>query len=106
MDSPHDVHDPRLPRDLPDRDALVTGDAVVPESSFDFLLDHARYEHDPFCTPSLPIATVDYCIGLNASSLVRDGGTLQLGIGELADWGRAAVAGQARRGVSRAAAAD
>ncbi len=64
---------------------FMTGDAVVPESSFDFLLDHARYEHDPFCTPSLPIATVDYCIGLNASSLVRDGGMLQLGIGELAD---------------------
>ena len=64
---------------------FMTGDAVVPEATFDFLLDHARYEHDPFCTPSLPIGTIDYCIGLNASALVRDGGTLQLGIGELAD---------------------
>ena len=33
--------------------------------------------------PSL--ATVDHAIGLHASSLVRDGGTLQIGIGELGD---------------------
>ena len=64
---------------------FMLGDAVVAEDRFDFIVDHPRYEHDPYCTPSLPISTVDYCIGLQASALVRDGGTLQLGIGELAD---------------------
>ena len=64
---------------------FMLGDAVVAEDSFDFIVDHSRYEHDPYCAPGLPISTVDYCIGLHASALVRDGGTLQLGIGELAD---------------------
>ena len=64
---------------------FMTGDAIIEASAFDALLDHPRYEHEPFCTPSLPIGSADYCIGLNASALVRDGGTLQLGIGELAD---------------------
>jgi acyl-CoA hydrolase len=64
---------------------FMLGDAVVPEDSFDFIVDHPRYEHEPYGALSLPIGTADYCIGLHASALVRDGGTLQLGIGELAD---------------------
>ena len=31
------------------------------------------------------VSTVDHAIGLHASSLVRDGGTLQIGIGSLGD---------------------
>jgi acyl-CoA hydrolase len=64
---------------------FMLGDAVVPASRFDFLLDHPRYEYDPFCPPNAPIGTVEHAIGLNASALIRDGGTLQLGIGELAE---------------------
>lgn len=64
---------------------FMLGDAHVAESFFDLLVDDPRYEHDPYCAPSMPIGTIDYCIGLNASALVHDGGTLQLGIGELAD---------------------
>ena len=64
---------------------FMLGDAVVPESAFDFILDHPRYEHDLYCPPNLAISTTDHAIGLYASSLVRDGGTLQLGIGELGD---------------------
>ena len=64
---------------------FMLGDAVVADTRFDYLLDHPRYEHDPFCPPSLPIRTIDHAIGLNAALLVRDGGTLQLGIGELGD---------------------
>src|SRR6267142_2062877 len=33
----------------------------------------------------LPLGTVDHAIGVYASALVRDGGTLQIGIGELGD---------------------
>ena len=38
-----------------------------------------------FCPPNLPIPLVEHAIALNVSTLVRDGGTLQLGIGELGD---------------------
>jgi acyl-CoA hydrolase len=64
---------------------FMLGDACVPASRFDYLLDHPRYEFDPFCPPNAPIGTVEHAIGLNASALVRDGGTLQLGIGELGE---------------------
>ena len=64
---------------------FMLGDAPIAEGAFDILVDDSRYEHELFCAPSMPINTVDYCIGLHASALVRDGGTLQLGIGELAD---------------------
>jgi acyl-CoA hydrolase len=64
---------------------FMLGDAIVAESAFDFVLDHPRYEYDLYCPPNLAISTTDYAIGLYASALVRDGGTLQLGIGELGD---------------------
>ena len=38
-----------------------------------------------FCPPNAPIPRAEYSIALNVSTLVRDGGTLQLGIGELGD---------------------
>lgn len=38
-----------------------------------------------FGLPRRPVSDADYAIGLYASTLVRDGGTLQIGIGTLAD---------------------
>jgi acyl-CoA hydrolase len=64
---------------------FMLGGAVVPPERFDFVVDHPRYDHDPYCPPNLPIRDVEHAIGLNAAALVRDGGTLQLGIGELGD---------------------
>jgi acyl-CoA hydrolase len=64
---------------------FMLGDAVVPEARFDAIVDHPRYDFDPFCPPNGAIGLVEHAIGLNASALVRDGGTLQLGIGELGD---------------------
>ncbi len=64
---------------------FMLGGAVVAEERFDLLVDHPRYDYDPFCPPNLPIRDVEHAIGLNAAALVRDGGTLQLGIGELGD---------------------
>ena len=64
---------------------FMLGDALLPAGRFDFLVDHPRYEHDLYCPPNLPLGTVEHAIGLNAAALVRDGGTLQLGIGELGD---------------------
>ncbi|HTE41333.1 MAG TPA: acetyl-CoA hydrolase/transferase C-terminal domain-containing protein, partial [Steroidobacteraceae bacterium] len=38
-----------------------------------------------FCPPNLPIGTADYLIALHVATTIKDGGTLQLGIGELGD---------------------
>ncbi|HXQ64571.1 MAG TPA: acetyl-CoA hydrolase/transferase C-terminal domain-containing protein [Steroidobacteraceae bacterium] len=64
---------------------FMLGDAVVPPERFDYLLDHPRYEHDLYGPPSEPIGDAEHAIGVNAAALVRDGGTLQLGIGAMAD---------------------
>ncbi len=68
-----------------DRMPFMFGDALVPESAFDFIVDDARGYHELFSPPNLPISTADHMIALTASMLVRDGGTLQIGIGELGD---------------------
>jgi acyl-CoA hydrolase len=64
---------------------FMFGDAELAESEFDYLLDHSRYDFDLYCPPNLPLSTLDYAIAMHASALVRDGGTLQIGIGELGD---------------------
>jgi acyl-CoA hydrolase len=64
---------------------FMFGPAAVPAETFDFLVEHARYDFDLFALPNQRLRTADYAIGLYAARLVRDGGTLQLGIGELGD---------------------
>jgi acyl-CoA hydrolase len=64
---------------------FMLGAANVGADAFDLLLDHSRYDYDLFAPPNPAIATVDHAIGLHASALVRDAGTLQIGIGELGD---------------------
>jgi acyl-CoA hydrolase len=63
----------------------MLGDAEVPAETFDYLVEHPSYDYDLYCPPNLSLGTVDHMIGLYASALTRDGGTLQLGIGELGD---------------------
>ncbi|MGB1581178.1 MAG: acetyl-CoA hydrolase, partial [Nevskiales bacterium] len=60
-------------------------DAEVEPDVFDFILDNEQYYKSLFSTPKLSVATADYMIGLNASALIKDGGTLQIGIGALGD---------------------
>ena len=60
-------------------------DAEVTPETFDLVVDHPRYSSALFSTPKQPVATADYAIGLQASALIRDGGTLQVGIGALGD---------------------
>lgn len=62
---------------------FMYGDALVAADTFDFLI--AETNATLFCPPNLPIPSVEHAIALHVSTLVRDGGTLQLGIGELAD---------------------
>ncbi|MGH8447406.1 MAG: acetyl-CoA hydrolase/transferase C-terminal domain-containing protein [Solimonas sp.] len=60
-------------------------DAEVGPENFDYVIDHARYSKPLFSTPKMPVTGADYAIGLQVSTLVKDGGTLQLGIGSLGD---------------------
>jgi acyl-CoA hydrolase len=64
---------------------FMYGDAMVAPDAFDGVIDRPELDLPLFGTPNLPIDTTDYLIALHVSALVRDGGTLQLGIGSLGD---------------------
>jgi acyl-CoA hydrolase len=63
----------------------MENDAEVPAEMFDLIVDHPRYTTTLFSTPKMAVTTPDYAIGLHASALIKDGGTLQIGIGALGD---------------------
>lgn len=62
----------------------MPGDSELGIEAFDLLIDQAE-QRRLFSTPNMPVTTQDHCIGLHASTLVRDGGTLQIGIGAMGD---------------------
>ncbi len=64
---------------------FMFGPAAVAAETFDSLIEHPRYDYDLFAPPNQRLNTADYAIGLYGARLVRDGGTLQIGIGELGD---------------------
>jgi len=64
---------------------FMGGHARVEAAQFDYLLDSPRYDYDLYAPPNPPLGDAEHAIGLYASALVRDGGTLQVGIGELGD---------------------
>ncbi|MGV3624738.1 MAG: acetyl-CoA hydrolase/transferase C-terminal domain-containing protein, partial [Archangium sp.] len=66
--------------DLP----FMGGLADVPREFFDVVLEGSE-PTKLFGLPRQPVADAEYAIGLYASALVRDGGTLQIGIGALSD---------------------
>jgi len=66
--------------DLP----YMPGDAEVGIDAFDLLIDE-KDNSTLFSTPNMPVGLQDHLIGLHASTLVRDGGTLQIGIGAMGD---------------------
>ena len=61
------------------------GDAVVAPNMFSGVVDNPEYHFRLFGAPKMAVTTTDYAIGLAASSLIRDKGTLQIGIGSLGD---------------------
>lgn len=63
----------------------MPGQAEVERSGFDVLLQPAEPHHDLFAPPKEPVPLADYAMALHASTLVKDGGTLQIGIGSFAD---------------------
>ncbi|MEM9301983.1 MAG: acetyl-CoA hydrolase/transferase C-terminal domain-containing protein [Pseudomonadota bacterium] len=63
---------------------FLHGDAVVPYDFFDVIVEPPA-KHTLFALPRAPVETQDFCVGLHASALVGDAGTLQIGIGSLSD---------------------
>ncbi len=62
---------------------FMPGDVALGE--FDLMLDSAATDFPLFAPPHEPISLPEYAIGLHVARTVADGGTLQLGIGLLAD---------------------
>ncbi|MGB2740210.1 MAG: acetyl-CoA hydrolase/transferase C-terminal domain-containing protein [Cognaticolwellia sp.] len=60
------------------------GDAEVGQEVFNLLLEDGN-NTELFAIPRESVSAVDHAIGLHASTLVKDGGTLQIGIGALSD---------------------
>ena len=64
---------------------FMYGEAVKDASSFDILLEGPEFHYQLFGPPNDAINTRDHAIALHVSTLVKDGGTLQIGIGALGD---------------------
>jgi acyl-CoA hydrolase len=69
--------DPTLP--------WIGGTAAVDANWFDAVIDLPGPTPQLFALPREAVSDAAYAIGLYASALVRDGGTLQIGIGALSD---------------------
>lgn len=67
--------------DLP----FLGGDASIESGFFDALVEETSAGQPLFALPLGSVDLIEYAIGLHASALVRDGGTLQIGIGALSD---------------------
>jgi acyl-CoA hydrolase len=63
----------------------MPGEAEVPRDEFDILLELGHPPYDLFAPPKEPVSLADYAMALHAATLIKDGGTLQLGIGSFAD---------------------
>ena len=64
---------------------FMPGAGDLPAEEFSAVLDSPATEFPLFAPPSEPITDTKYAIGLHAAGLVRDGGTLQIGIGQVGD---------------------
>jgi hypothetical protein len=64
---------------------FMPGAGDLPAEQFSAVLDSPGCQFPLFAPPSEPITDSKYAIGLHAASLVRDGGTLQIGIGQIGD---------------------
>jgi len=69
--------DPQLP--------WIGGTAAVDREYFDIVIDLPGPAPKLFSLPRQAVTDPEYAIGLRASALIRDGGTLQIGIGSLSD---------------------
>lgn len=64
---------------------FMPGPGDLAADEFSAVLESPATDFPLFAPPSEPINDAKYAIGLHAASLVRDGGTLQIGIGQIGD---------------------
>ena len=69
--------DPQLP--------WIGGTAAVAADFFDLVLELPEPAPKLFAPPRQAVSDAEYAIGLRVSALIKDGGTLQIGIGSLSD---------------------
>jgi hypothetical protein len=64
---------------------FMPGPGDLSADEFSAILDSPETDFPLFAPPAEPISDAKYAIGLHAAGLVRDGGTLQIGIGQIGD---------------------
>jgi len=64
---------------------FMPGPGDLPASEFHAILDSAETDFPLFAPPAEPVGDAKYAIGLHAATLIEDGGTLQIGIGQVGD---------------------
>jgi hypothetical protein len=64
---------------------FMPGQGDLAAEEFWAILDSPETDFPLFAPPAEPIGDTKYAIGLHAAGLVRDGGTLQIGIGQVGD---------------------
>jgi hypothetical protein len=64
---------------------FMPGEGDIGADEFVGVLEGADVEFPLFAPPAEPISDRKYAIGLHVAGLVRDGGTLQIGIGQIGD---------------------
>lgn len=64
---------------------FMEGGAIIDESMADAIVTDPACTHTVFSAPNMKVTQADYAIGMYVSTLVKDGGTLQIGIGSLGD---------------------
>ncbi len=64
---------------------FMPGEGDLSADEFHAVLDSPETDFPLFAPPSEPITDAKYAIGLHAAGLIRDGGTLQIGIGQVGD---------------------
>jgi acyl-CoA hydrolase len=64
---------------------FMPGSAALPAGEFDLIVDGPNTDRPLFVVPKAPVSEADHAIGIHTASLVKDGGTMQIGIGSLGD---------------------
>jgi hypothetical protein len=64
---------------------FMPGQGDLGRDEFSAILDSPATDFPLFAPPAEPISDTKYAIGLHAAGLVRDGGSLQIGIGQVGD---------------------
>lgn len=64
---------------------FMEGGAIIDEGIADAIVTDPACTHTVFSAPNMKVTQADYAIGMYVSTLVKDGGTLQIGIGSLGD---------------------